>query len=77
MQFQRYANIYFLVIAILQSIPSISPLTPLSAIAPLVFVLAVSMLREGLEDIARHRSDKKMNSEHTTKLVLHDSLIEQ
>ena len=46
-QFRRYANIYFLVIAIIQSISIISPLNPFSAIAPLVFVLGLSMLREG------------------------------
>jgi len=50
-QFKRYANIYFLVVAILQSIPAISPLNPLSAIAPLVFVISLSMIREGYEDL--------------------------
>lgn len=44
-QFRRYANIYFLIVAILQSIPLISPLNPASAVAPLVFVLALSMVR--------------------------------
>lgn len=50
-QFKRYANIYFLIVAILQSIPAISPLNPLSAIAPLVFVISLSMIREGYEDL--------------------------
>ena len=40
-QFKRYANIYFLVMAILQCIPAISPLNPISSIAPLVFVISV------------------------------------
>lgn len=44
---------YFLVIAVLQSIPLISPLTPVTAIAPLVFVIAVSLLREAVEDSVR------------------------
>ncbi|KAL4486127.1 hypothetical protein ABPG72_012180 [Tetrahymena utriculariae] len=77
LQFKRYANIYFLIIAILQSIPSISPLTPLSAIAPLVFVLGVSMLREGIEDYNRHTSDTKINSEQTTRIFIADSLVEE
>ena len=47
LQFARYANIYFLCIAIIQSIPVLSPLSPFSAIAPLVFVLGLSMGREG------------------------------
>jgi len=57
-QFKRLANVYFLVIAIIQSIPEISPLTPVTAIAPLVFVLAVSMIREGVEDYIRYKADK-------------------
>lgn len=61
-QFRRVANIYFLVTAILQSISYISPLHPFSAIAPLVFVLSVSMIREGIEDYLRYRSDKEINS---------------
>lgn len=44
-QFYRLANIYFLIIAILQSIPIISPLSPVTAWAPLIVVLAISMLR--------------------------------
>ena len=64
-QFRRVANIYFLVTAILQSISYISPLHPFSAIAPLVFVLAVSMIREGIEDYLRYCSDKEVNSAPT------------
>lgn len=54
-QLKKYANLYFIFIAILSSIPAISPLNPITAWAPLIFVLAVSMFREGLEDISRHR----------------------
>ena len=61
-QFQQYANIYFLIQAILQSIPVISPLNPVSSIFPLVVVLGLSMAREGLEDLARRKSDIKLNS---------------
>lgn len=61
-QFRRIANLYFLAVAILQSIPLISPLQPFSAIAPFVIVLAVSMIREAVEDYRRYRSDKETNS---------------
>jgi magnesium-transporting ATPase (P-type) len=61
-QFTRYANIYFLVTAILNCFPIISTLNPISAIAPLVFVIALSMLREGMEDYQRHKSDTELNS---------------
>lgn len=50
LQFLRLSNIVFLVNAVLQSIPIISSLSPITAIGPLAFVLAVSLLREGYED---------------------------
>lgn len=66
-QFKRYANIYFLFMAILQCIPAISPLNPISSIAPLVFVISLSMIREGYEDYSRHKSDIETNSSKSTK----------
>ena len=61
-QFIRLANIYFVFIAILQSIPIISPLGAATAIAPLVFVLAVSLIREAVEDLKRRKLDNEQNS---------------
>lgn len=66
-QFKRYANVYFLMMAILQSIPAISPLNPVSAIVPLVFVISLSVIREGFEDYGRHKSDIELNSSRSTK----------
>ena len=61
-QFMRLANVYFLFTAILQCIPQISPLGPGTAITPIVFVLAVSLIREAYEDIKRANLDKIQNS---------------
>lgn len=61
-QFYRLANVYFVVIAILQSIPIISPLSRETAIAPIAFVLSVSLIREAIEDIIRHRFDDQTNN---------------
>ena len=61
-QFIRLANIYFVFIAVIQSIPIISPLGPATAIAPLVFVLAVSLIREAVEDLKRRKLDNEQNS---------------
>ena len=61
LQFKRYANIYFLVTAIIQCIPIISPLNPATAIIPFVIVLAISIFREGLEDWKRHKEDAREN----------------
>jgi phospholipid-transporting ATPase len=64
-QFKRIANIYFLITAILQCIPAISPLNPFSAIAPLVIVISISMIREGVEDYLRYKADQATNSTPT------------
>ena len=62
-QFSRLSNVYFLFTAIIQSIPLISPLTSLTAIIPLIFVLGVSMIREAIEDLARNNYDNLNNEE--------------
>ncbi len=61
LQFMRLANVYFLLIAILLSIKVISPLNPLTAWAPLIIVIAISMIREGVEDFQRYKTDQQMN----------------
>lgn len=75
-QFKRYANIYFLVIAILQTIPDISPLNPFSAWAPLIFVISLSMFREGMEDHSRYKSDVEMNSS-TCSVISQRQIVEK
>ena len=50
-QFARLANVYFLVTALVMLIPNISPIDPLTAILPLVLVISVAMLKEGIEDL--------------------------
>jgi magnesium-transporting ATPase (P-type) len=67
-QFARMANVYFLIIAILQCIPEISPLSPITAIVPIIFVLSVSVVREGIEDYARYNYDKLSNKK---KIIVH------
>jgi phospholipid-transporting ATPase len=67
LQFKRYANIYFLIIMILQCIPIISPLSPITAIVPFLFVLMVSIIREGIEDLGKHKQDEKENTEKVLK----------
>ena len=67
-QFSRLSNVYFLFTAIIQSIPIISPLTSLTAIVPLIFVLGISMIREFIEDLARHNYDNLNNEEEVIVL---------
>ncbi len=53
-QFRRVANLYFLLAAALALTP-VSPYSAASLIAPLVFVVGVSMCKEALEDWRRFR----------------------
>ncbi|KAK1281137.1 putative phospholipid-transporting ATPase 5 [Acorus gramineus] len=60
-QFRRVANIYFLLAAILSLTP-IAPFSAVSMIAPLAFVVGLSMAKEALEDWRRFMQDMKVNS---------------
>ncbi|KAF9613075.1 hypothetical protein IFM89_005523 [Coptis chinensis] len=60
-QFRRVANMYFLMAAIL-SLTKVSPFSPASMIAPLAFVVGLSMAKEALEDSRRFIQDVKVNS---------------
>ena len=62
-QFARLANVYFVALAIIQCIPIISPLGASTAIAPIVFVFSVSLIREAIEDYQRGKLDKEQNSD--------------
>ncbi|KAH7547145.1 hypothetical protein FEM48_Zijuj01G0278400 [Ziziphus jujuba var. spinosa] len=59
-QFRRVANLYFLLAALLSLTP-VSPFSPVSMIAPLVFVVGLSMAKEALEDWRRFLQDMKVN----------------
>ncbi|XP_024199378.1 probable phospholipid-transporting ATPase 5 [Rosa chinensis] len=60
-QFRRVANLYFLLAAVL-SLNSFAPFNPISLIAPLVFVVGVSMIKEAVEDWHRFLQDLNVNS---------------
>ncbi|KAK1403838.1 Phospholipid-transporting ATPase [Heracleum sosnowskyi] len=59
-QFNRVANIYFLIAAVLSTTPY-GPFSPFSAIAPLAFVVGLSMTKELVEDWRRFLQDRKVN----------------
>ena len=50
-QFKRLANVYFLAMAILMCFPIIAPVHPLTSIGPLVFVISLAMVKEGIGDL--------------------------
>ncbi|CAF4053105.1 unnamed protein product, partial [Rotaria sordida] len=71
-QFRRLANAYFLFIMCLQFIPQISSLTPGTSIAPLAVVLSLTAIKDAIDDIRRHRSDRQINNRETKTVVGHE-----
>jgi len=67
-QFRRYANIFFLCIGLLQQIPGVSPTGKYVTIVPLFLILTITAVKEMVEDIKRHKADRKVN--HTKVKVL-------
>ena len=61
-QFMKVSNIYFLINMVFSLIPGVSPVSPATAVAPLVVVVVVALIKEGIEDIRRHQADNKANS---------------
>ena len=61
-QFRKASNCYFLFMVVLVLIPGIAPVSSYSTILPLLFVLAVSELRELAEELGAAKRDKQVNS---------------
>ncbi|KAL2091895.1 hypothetical protein ACEWY4_011693 [Coilia grayii] len=68
-QFQRIANAYFLILLVLQVIPAISSLSWFTTVVPLVLVLFVTAAKDAIDDIHRHRSDRKVNNRKVQVLI--------
>eukprot|EP00759_Apiculatamorpha_spiralis_P019356 PhF_6_TR25448/c0_g1_i1/m.35186/K14802/DRS2, ATP8A; phospholipid-transporting ATPase len=65
-QFQRKANLYFLVIAILQLVPGWSPTGRYTTLATLVAVISFSAAKSAYEDSFRHKNDRVVNARTIT-----------
>ncbi|XP_059479507.1 probable phospholipid-transporting ATPase IM isoform X4 [Neocloeon triangulifer] len=75
-QFQRLANFYFLCLLVLQMIPAISSLTPVTTAVPLIGVLALTAVKDAYDDYQRHVSDSQVNNRKS--LTLRDGkLVEE
>ncbi|KAK2542133.1 Atp8b3 [Columba guinea] len=61
-QFHRMANIYFVFVILLQAFPEISTLPWYTLLFPLSCLLAIRALRDLIDDIGRHQSDRNINS---------------
>lgn len=61
-QLSKLANCYFLVVAIMQMIPSWSTTGKYTTIVPLMIFMSISMAREAFDDWRRHGHDREENN---------------
>ncbi|XP_026323412.1 probable phospholipid-transporting ATPase IIB [Hyposmocoma kahamanoa] len=69
-QFRFFLNMYFLVMAVSQFIPSIRIGYLYTYWGPLSFVLAVTLFREAVDDFRRFRRDREVNRQRYERIVL-------
>lgn len=69
-QFRFFLNLYFLVMAVSQFIPSIRIGYLYTYWGPLCFVLAVTLFREAVDDFRRYRRDREVNRQRYERIVL-------
>lgn len=60
-QFHRFANLYFLLIPILNFIPAIGAVGKEVAFIPILFILSVTAAKDIFEDYRRYKSDRTVN----------------
>ncbi|KAF7597332.1 putative aminophospholipid-translocase [Aspergillus hancockii] len=73
-EFSFFFNIYFLLVALSQIIPVLRIGYMSSYIAPLAFVVSISLGKEALDDIDRRRRDAEANAEEFSVLTFDKSI---
>ena len=66
-QFRRLANVYFVVIGIIALVGTYTSyyntaVEPAGILFPMVVVVLISVIKDGIEDIKRHRTDRKIDA---------------
>ncbi|XP_072323082.1 probable phospholipid-transporting ATPase IIB [Scyliorhinus torazame] len=69
-QFKFFLNLYFLVVSCSQFVPSLKIGYLYTYWAPLAFVMAVTMIREAIDEFRRYQRDEEMNSQLYSKLTI-------
>uniref|UniRef100_A0A3Q4GYP5 Phospholipid-transporting ATPase n=1 Tax=Neolamprologus brichardi TaxID=32507 RepID=A0A3Q4GYP5_NEOBR len=68
-QFRRLANAYFLFLLILQLIPQTSSLSWITTGFALIVVLSITAVKDAIDDINRHKCDRKVNNRKVDVLM--------
>jgi len=76
-QFKYFFNLFFLLVALSQIIESLRVGFLVSYVAPLVFVIIITMMKELWDDLKRRNRDKELNELVYEKLDLHSGRIYQ
>ncbi|KAI3380647.1 hypothetical protein SNEBB_006271 [Seison nebaliae] len=69
------ANLYFIILLCLQLVPQISSLSYVSTVVPLSFVFMMKAIKDVMDDIQRHNSDRQINDRKAT--VIHNGKLSQ
>ncbi|KAG5734631.1 putative phospholipid-transporting ATPase DNF1 [Termitomyces sp. T112] len=68
-QFRRVANLFFLALVVVQLFPVFGAAAGSISVLPLAFILAVTALKDGIEDYRRGILDEEVNNSGVTKLA--------
>ncbi|XP_033922525.1 phospholipid-transporting ATPase VB isoform X2 [Melopsittacus undulatus] len=60
-QFHRFANIYFVVIALLNFVPIVNAFQPEVSMIPICVIMAMTAIKDAWEDFRRYKLDKEIN----------------
>ncbi|CAO3628350.1 unnamed protein product [Cunninghamella echinulata] len=67
-QFRNVANLYFLFLVVLQCIPLFGVVEPAVSALPLIAILLITAIKDGVEDFKRNQSDDRVNGSKTRTL---------
>jgi phospholipid-transporting ATPase len=74
-QFRRAANLFFLLVGLLPLVKGVSNIRPEAAMAPILIVLSLSMIREAVEDLRRAASDRRINARPCSVLLANNARV--
>ncbi|KAJ7256227.1 hypothetical protein B0H12DRAFT_1112856 [Mycena haematopus] len=74
-QFRRIANLFFLTLVVFQLFPVFGATSGSIAVLPLAFIIAVTALKDGIEDYRRGQLDEEVNTTPTTRLAIRNPNI--